>query len=70
MIFPEYNINLFILHKFWLTLLLGSDFQSFICARAKPCGKLDVNIFGLEKFPYLGVIFFERYICEIKKNNF
>ena len=51
MILPEYDINLFTLHQFLLSLLLGSDFQSFLYARTKPCGKMDVNTFGLEKFP-------------------
>ena len=45
-------------------------FRVFLYAHAKPSGKMDINTFGLEKFPCLGVILFERYICEIEKTAF
>ena len=31
---------------------------------------MDVNTFGLDKFPCLGVIFFENYIYEFEKTAF
>ena len=62
----EHDFKIFGLSQFLLSWLLRNAFQNSFCAHAKPCGKMDVNTFGWEKFPSLSFSFLVK-LWELRK---
>ena len=70
-ILPEYDSKLFSLRQFLLFLITRKWFSEFFFSHVlNLVVRWMFDTFGLEKSPYLGVIFVVRNICEVEKTAF